>query len=62
MEPGHVVDYTHGGAIEAQWAPGHPQHSFWIGLKVKKKELISITTYRCTKCGYLESYAMPKGV
>jgi hypothetical protein len=58
MESGWVADYTHGGIQRENWSPGEPQPSAWTGLKVEKDHVIPITTLRCPKCGYLESYAM----
>jgi len=29
----------------------------WTGLKLRGKDKLAITTYRCGRCGYLESYA-----
>lgn len=40
-----------------QWVEGMPEKSFWTGLKTKGKESYSVMTYRCDRCGYLESYA-----
>ena len=57
MVPGLVVDSTYGGTVQEQWAPGAPVSSFWSGLKIRKDELIPVTTMRCPKCGALESYA-----
>jgi len=41
------------------WTPGQPQISSWFGSEIAKaaKESLRIMTYRCTECGYLESYA-----
>jgi hypothetical protein len=36
-----------------------PKVSRWWGLKVRKKDLIPISAWRCERCGYLESYARP---
>jgi hypothetical protein len=30
-----------------------------MGLKMKKDEIVPVTTLRCPRCGYLESYAIP---
>jgi predicted nucleic-acid-binding Zn-ribbon protein len=57
MDKGIVVDFTHGGSMQSQWAEGEPERSIWTGLKLKGKEKHMITTYRCSRCGYLESYA-----
>jgi len=53
MEPGIVRDYWNVNSFEqTAWSPGHQkQHIFSQGTRIK------ITVYRCTNCGYLESYA-----
>jgi hypothetical protein len=58
MELGFIRDMTYGGQLVSQWAKGPPIKSFWQGTKiVPKDQLVSIGTYRCTGCGFLESYA-----
>jgi hypothetical protein len=57
METGFVVDQTYGGIAQANWAEGEPRRSFWTGIRLKGVERHAIVTWRCTKCGYLESYA-----
>jgi hypothetical protein len=58
MEVGHVPDNTHSGFQLQNWYPGQPEPSFWMGLKLKSDSLIPVTTFRCPKCGYLESFAI----
>ena len=57
MEQGFVLDNTHGARIVSQWAAGPPRKSFWVGTKLPEDEFVPIGTYRCSSCGYLESYA-----
>jgi len=57
MEQGFVLDNSYGARIVSQWAPGAPLKSFWTGTKLADQDLVPIGTYRCTSCGYLESYA-----
>ena len=58
MEPGYMIDEGHGGHRKVEsWVAGAPEKSFWTGLKVRGKSRLAITTYRCRRCGYLESYA-----
>jgi hypothetical protein len=59
MEQGFMVDesYGHGTRAVPQWVAGEPQKSLWTGIKLKGKERLAIATYRCRRCGYLESYA-----
>lgn len=58
MSPGLVVDRGNSNeGIVQQWVEGTPDRSFWTGLKTKGRESYSVHTYRCDRCGYLESYA-----
>lgn len=57
MQEGFVLDNTHGGNTVSSWVEGQPQRSFWFGVKLDDKKPLEVTTYRCTGCGYLESYA-----
>jgi hypothetical protein len=58
MEQGFVADKAHYSVPEMQqWVEGVPERSFWSGLKMKDREVLSVMTYRCERCGYLESYA-----
>ncbi len=59
MEAGYVLDQTYGAMTQSQWIDGAPEQGFWTGLKVRGHQRLPVTTYRCTKCGYLESYAPP---
>lgn len=59
MEDGFTVDQAHGGAVaEPRWAEGEPAYSFWTGVKLKGRTQYRVRTYRCTGCGFLESYAV----
>ena len=60
MEEGYVVDHTYGGMMPAEWIEGKPIKSFWMGLKIAKDTNHAVKTYRCTDCGFLESYARPE--
>jgi hypothetical protein len=58
MEEGFVIDRGHYGLpAEPQWVEGEPERSFWTGLKIDEKRLFKVLTYRCERCGRLESYA-----
>ena len=59
MEQGFVLDNTYGARIVSHWGAGPPEKSFWFGTKLAH-ELIPIGTFRCTSCGFLESYARPE--
>jgi hypothetical protein len=53
MQEGYFTD----NAQFAQWHEGRPKR--WLGMHMTgwSKRRIQITAYRCTSCGYLESYA-----
>ena len=58
MEPGYIIDHTqHASSVVQTWFRGEPEKSFWTGLKTKKRSHRQVRTFRCTRCGYLESYA-----
>jgi len=57
MESGYITDNTYGGTLQQTWTEGTPKKSFWMGIKISRQELVPVTTLRCPKCGYLESYA-----
>jgi len=60
MEEGFVADKAHFSVPETQnWIEGAPERSRWSGLKTKDREVLAVMTYRCERCGYLESYADP---
>ena len=57
MEPGYVIDEGYGTRTVANWVAGEPEKSIWTGLKLRGKTKVAISSYRCRRCGYLESYA-----
>jgi len=57
MQEGFILDWTEGGRLASSWVAGKPEASFWMGTKIDGKEQHHIQSFRCTKCGYLESYA-----
>ena len=58
MEEGFIFDRGHlNYPAEQQWVEGEPERSFWSGFETGGKRLFKIMTYRCERCGRLESYA-----
>jgi hypothetical protein len=57
MEEGHTVDRSHGWTI--RWVEGPAEKSSWKALQQQDTDCRSfnVATYRCQRCGYLESYA-----
>jgi len=58
MSEGVIAEKEDWGWMVASFLPGAPKVSRWFGLKVNKKNLVPISTWRCGRCGYLESYAL----
>lgn len=40
-----------------KWVAGSPERSFFSSLKLKGRDVLVVVTYRCSRCGWLESYA-----
>lgn len=58
MERGYVADIGYGAVFQSGWTPGEPEPRRIVGgIKWRKGDNVSIVTYRCSGCGYLESYA-----
>lgn len=58
MAGGFVVDHGDNGQVHVStWQSGEPQKSFWAGLKQVKAQQKPVSTFRCERCGFLESYA-----
>ncbi|GMM94500.1 hypothetical protein [Qipengyuania sp. MTN3-11] len=58
MEEGFTIDAgDYNSPTVPGWHPGQPDKR-WYGLKVDKAEKRPVATWRCTSCGYLESYAL----
>ena len=57
MAKGFIVDNTHGGSGVSGWVEGEPARSIWTGLKLRGRTKLELRTWRCRRCGYLESYA-----
>jgi predicted nucleic-acid-binding Zn-ribbon protein len=59
MSEGFMLDRGESNSRNVQkWIEGEPERSFWLGLQTKGREAFEITTWRCDRCGYLESYAL----
>ena len=57
MEEGFILDVAQRGYSQATWVQGPPEPSFWVGLKLNGKTRRPVVALRCSRCGYLESYA-----
>lgn len=62
MDRGFILDAGNQNIPRvSRWVAGAPEKSFWSGLKLRERAVYSILTYRCSRCGYLESYAPADG-
>jgi hypothetical protein len=57
MVQGFLADFTYGGVAVGTWVEGPPKKSFWTGTKIELLKKLPVATFRCAKCGFLESYA-----
>ncbi|MEO6114457.1 MAG: hypothetical protein ABIP07_08440 [Sphingomicrobium sp.] len=58
MAEGVILDHGDYGAVSiSTYQADEPRKSFWTGLKQSNEDQVAITTLRCGRCGYLESYA-----
>lgn len=57
MTEGYLIDTGQSSMIAAlSWHPGEPNKRWW-GYKTDKSKKREITSFRCDRCGLLESYA-----
>lgn len=62
MEKGYLPDRGQSnGAHRPVWARGEPQPWRWLGMnlgiKAPNRDTLFVETWRCPRCGVLESYA-----
>lgn len=55
MAEGFLLAERQGMPSVGKWAEGAPRKG-WFGVKPAKKP-VEIRTWRCQRCGFLESYA-----
>jgi hypothetical protein len=64
MEQGFVIETRQTGhdTVE-QWIEGLPKPDKWFGgLDTSDTRVLPVRTYRCVRCGYLESYALAEDI
>jgi hypothetical protein len=55
---GFILERGHGnGKSVSSWVAGKPEKSLWTGLQIGDRMVCQIASFRCTGCGFLESYA-----
>lgn len=61
MVQGFIVDHHAGGKrLVSSWVEGAPEKSFWHSTNVPAEKCVPVGTFRCSACGFLESYARPE--
>ncbi|HLV07718.1 MAG TPA: PF20097 family protein [Croceibacterium sp.] len=56
MEQGFVPEAKDYSTNVETWVEGAPRRKWW-GIDFKGLKRLPIETWRCARCGYLESYA-----
>ena len=61
MEQGFIFDREHAGTRRViNWVEGAPEKYFWTVTRVPEEKCVPVGTFRCSTCGFLESYAHPE--
>ena len=60
MVRGFTPDFAHSQIVVSKWVEGEPEKSFWLGTKVPSERCMPTATFRCSTCGFLETYASPE--
>jgi hypothetical protein len=57
MEQGILLELKDGNQkAVTEWVEGMPEKK-WYGLSIRGKRKLTVETWRCARCFYLESYA-----
>lgn len=57
MQAGLVVDLNYAGIIRSMWVDEQAGNGASPETVMSGKRKVKTTTYRCSNCGYLDSYA-----
>jgi hypothetical protein len=58
MEPGFLLEQRDGNMKGVtEWVAGAPEKGWFGAVKVRGRRKLTVESYRCTRCGFLESYA-----
>ena len=58
MVQGFIFDRSDGGQRRViNWVDGAPEKYFWTVTRVPEEKCVPVGTFRCSVCGFLESYA-----
>jgi hypothetical protein len=57
MQEGLVVDLSYAGILRSMWVEDEPETQVVAGIADNHKRKLKTITYRCSNCGFLDSYA-----
>ena len=57
MQQGLVVDLSYAGIIQSMWIEDQADSNVAPGTADKHTRKVKTITYRCSNCGFLDSYA-----
>ena len=57
MQQGVVVDMSYAGILRSMWVEDQAENSVIAGIPDHHKRKVNTITYRCSNCGFLDSYA-----
>ena len=60
MVQGFLVEIDGWMRKVSTWVEGAPEKSWFGSAKVPKEKCVPVGTFRCSACGFLESYARPE--
>ena len=57
LKEGFFADASHQAMRVGHWAEGPPSYRFLFFLRMRGRKMLPVKSFRCTRCGFLESYA-----
>jgi hypothetical protein len=60
MVQGFLFESDGPKGMVSSWVEGAPEKSWFGSAKVPKEKCIPVGVFRCSRCGFLESYARPE--
>ena len=61
MAQGFIADHHDGNRqYVSTWVEGAPEKSFWHSTSAPADKRVPVGVFRCSGCGFLESYARPE--
>ena len=64
MEEGFIPDRSNPKVLQMVWQRGAPEPLKFLGISsgvnLRVEDNLNVTAKRCTRCGYLKLYTLPK--